>query len=285
MGKVQSIEGRSIAKREVQIVASEVAVLDTAKFDQMQRIATAMAGCSIIPDHLIANPWWWRKNMSPADIAQQREKLGEEAFQASRSEANRRTMANCFLVVNQAVRWEMDPFAIAPETYVVGGKLGYQGKLVAAVVNARAGLERRLDYRFSGSGLDRKVEVIGHFKGETEPRVIELTVGQAKTDNQMWKKDPDQKLIYSAVTKWARRWCPEIVLGVLTDDDLERIARQRGVVTEDDVLEVLATDPPEEVAAEPAEATVEPAEEAPVEHAAQEGADEGQKELFDAKEA
>src|SRR4051812_12735664 len=99
-------------KRELRIVESEIAVLDTAKFEQMYRIAGAMAAATLIPEHLYKD-----KNgaFSPEEVK-----------------------ANCFLIVNQATRWEMDPFSVMPETYVVGGKLGYQGKLVAAVVNSRA---------------------------------------------------------------------------------------------------------------------------------------------------
>jgi hypothetical protein len=175
-------------------------MMDTAKFAHCYRIAKAMASGSLLPDHLRLDRD--KRLLPPAVVA-----------------------GNCFRIVNQAVRWNMDPFALVDETYVVANKLGYQGKLVAAVVNARAGLNRRLMYGFSGQGDGRTVTVIGQFEGEAEPRTITLSVAQAKTANQMWKTDPDQKLVYSGVTKWARRHCPEIMLGVLTDDDIERIER------------------------------------------------------------
>lgn len=168
---------------------------DTARFDHMYRIAKAMAGASLVPDHL--------KGKTPEQTA-----------------------ANCFLVVNQALRWGFDPFAVAPETYAIGGKLAYQGKLIAAVVNSRGGLTGRLQYAFGGQGDGRFVKVMGLFKGESVVREIMLTVKEAKTSNKMWTADPDQKLVYSGTIKWARRYCPEVVLGVLTEDDLERIANE-----------------------------------------------------------
>ena len=67
--------------------------------------------------------------------------------------------------------------------------------------------------------------------GEDEPRVINLSVKEAKTSNDMWTRDPEQKLCYSAVVRWARRYCPEVVLGVLTDDDLDRIAQSERDIT------------------------------------------------------
>jgi hypothetical protein len=44
------------------------------------------------------------------------------------------------MVIQQAVRWQMDPFAVAQECSVIQGKLMHSGKLVAAVVNARGNL-------------------------------------------------------------------------------------------------------------------------------------------------
>jgi hypothetical protein len=64
--------------------------IDTAKFEQAQRIAKLMAAASLMPKHL--------KGSTP-----------EEAI------------ANSFLVVNQAFTWGINPFAVAQETYVVQG--------------------------------------------------------------------------------------------------------------------------------------------------------------------
>jgi hypothetical protein len=195
-------------------------LFDTARFEHMQRISMAMARASLIPDHLC------------------RDKRGEFTFE--------QIVGNCLLIVNQAVRWAMDPFAVAPETYVVRGRLGFQGKLVAAVVNSRAGIKGRLSYNFEGQGDGRTVTVTGKFEDEDKPRAVTLSVGQAKTDNTMWTTDPDQKLVYSGSTKWARRHCPEIMLGVLTDDDLERMtinAQSQPVTTLEQLTDKLATDP------------------------------------------
>lgn len=138
----------------------------------------------------------------------------------------RRTQANCFRVALQAHNWGRNPFDVADRSYVTKGKIGYEGKLVASVVNTRAGLKSRLAYEYSGSGDDRTVTVIGHFRNEPTPRTITLSVKQAKTSNEMWTKDPDQKLAYCGALRWARRHCPEVIDGVMTEDDLEIIAER-----------------------------------------------------------
>lgn len=173
--------------------------MDTGRFEHCYRIAKLMASASLIPDHLKIDPRS-KQPLAPETIA-----------------------ANCFMIVNQAFRWEFDPFGVAPETYIVGGKLAFQGKLVAAAINARAGLEERLSYSFEGKpGTDDfTVTVSGRLKGEAAPRTVRVSVGQAKTQNEMWRKDPEQKLIYTGAIKWARRHTPEIILGVLIEDEVD----------------------------------------------------------------
>ena len=187
-------------------------MMDSARFEHMQRISSSMAASVFLPEHLRG-----RKNNGqfepypPMTVA-----------------------ANCFRVLNQAMRWGVDPFAVADETFVTGGKLGYQGKLITAIVNSRAGLQGRLRYEFSGEGPARKVKILGHFKGMPAPVDVELTVkeGIAASDkgkgpNPMWLRDPDQKLVYSGVVKWARRHCPEVIMGVLTEEDIDAIEASR----------------------------------------------------------
>ena len=169
---------------------------DIGYFDQTARIAEVMANGTLLPEHF----WKDREGtFSPEQVK-----------------------ANCFAICNQARQWGLNPFSVIQATYIVKGRLGFEGKLVAGVVNSLANLKQRLIYTYEGSGLDLTVTVSGTFQGEDEPRTVTLKVKDAMTDNQMWKKDPEQKLCYSGATKWARRHCPEIILGVSTDDDLAK---------------------------------------------------------------
>lgn len=207
----------STKEERLVVVDATNQLYDTARFDHMYRIAQAMYRSSLIADHL---------RNGPKDEA----------------------IANCFMVVNQATLWGMDPFAVAACTYVVGKKLGYEGKLVAALVNSRAGLKdgSRLSYAFSGTGQELTITVTGTFTGEETPRTVRLSVRQAKTNNKMWTNDPEQKLVYSGVTKWARRHCPEVILGVATEDDLDATAATRSTVeTLDDLADDLMNTTPE----------------------------------------
>lgn len=160
--------------------------LDSDIFGQLQRVAKLMSSASLAPAHLRGEG-----------------KLGD-----------------CFLVAAQAFRWRMDPFAVAQHTYVLSGKLGYEGKLIAAIVNASGKLQGSLDYRYSGAGDQRSVTVSGKLVGDAEPREVIGTVAGWKTSNEQWKKNTDQMLAYRGAREWARRYMPEAILGIHADDDL-----------------------------------------------------------------
>lgn len=128
---------------------------------------------------------------------------------------------DCLLVIEQAMRWGMSPFAVAQCTSVVHGRLFFEGKLVAAAVNTSGILQGRMNYTFTGSGKDRAVTATALLKGETEPRTVEVTLASAKTDNAHWTKSPDQMLAYHAARVWTRRHAPEVMLGVYTPEEFD----------------------------------------------------------------
>lgn len=130
--------------------------------------------------------------------------------------------ADCLLVIEQASRWKMSPFAVAQCTSVIQGKLMYEGKLVAAVVNANGNLIERLSFDYSGEGENRTVKVSGRFANEKEARAIEVTLKNVKTANTMWQKQPDQQLMYSGTRAWARRHAPELMLGVYSPEEFDQ---------------------------------------------------------------
>lgn len=191
-------------KREIRVVEDEspaAFMLDTAKFEHCYRLAEAMSRATLLPKHL-------------------------------KGATNEEAKANCFLVVNQAMAWKLNPFLIMGETYEVQGKLGFQGKLIIAVMNTRAGLREKLTFEFNDKkGDDLAVTVSGRFIGEDSPRTVTVSVGQVKTSNQMWTKDPEQKLIYTAAIRWARRYAPEVVMGVMIEEDLEAIKEEAHIAS------------------------------------------------------
>jgi hypothetical protein len=196
-----------VPRRETIVVESIIPTLDTAMFEHMQRIAKMMASSSLVPAHLNSV-----------------RRVGGEDIAVEPQEA----VANCFLVVNQAIRWRMDPFAVAQHVYTTKGRIGYEGKLIAAVINSHPAIEKRLTYRYEGTPRtkERKVVVTAKIKGDDEARSIEGIVKQWETtgSGSPWSDpdDYDQMLAYRGAREWARRWLPEAILGVWGDDEIRQ---------------------------------------------------------------
>ena len=127
---------------------------------------------------------------------------------------------DCLMVVEQAMRWGMSPFAVAQATSVISGKLMFEGKLVAAAVETSGAITGHLDYEFGGAGETRTVTVSATRRGETSPRSVSVALKEARTNNEMWKRQPDQQLVYHGARVWARRWTPAVILGVYSREEM-----------------------------------------------------------------
>lgn len=157
---------------------------------------------------------------------------------------------DCLAVCMQSMQWGMNPFSVAQKTHLVQGNLGYEGQLVNAVVTSMAPTKDRIDFEFFGpwekvigkfqmetSGKGNKyakpswtdrdeegvgVKVFATLRGEDKPRSIDVLLKQCWPRNStQWATDPQQQITYVAVKKWARRYCPDVILGVYTPDELE----------------------------------------------------------------
>lgn len=182
------------------------------------QIASTLMHATLIPDHLRGerkkvNGNWTLVPYAPEQV-----------------------QANVLMVVNRALQWNVDPIALIAESFVVGGKLDFQGKVIIAVVNRLGGLRSNLKFDYNGTGNELTVVVSGTLKTESEPRTISLCYKDAVTKdkdgnvNEQWRKDVESKLAYSGAKKWARRHTPEVVLGLFSEDEEEPVPTVDGSV-------------------------------------------------------
>lgn len=171
--------------------------LEGDNMDKMTRLADVMAkGVTTVPKHLQGN------------------------------------LGDCMAVVMQAMNWNMNPFAVAQKTHLVNGTLGYEAQLVIAVLNSSPLLATRLDFEWFGQWIgvkkddtsaDRGVRVHATLRGESTPRVIEITMAQVGSvrNSPNWANDPRQQIAYLAAKRWGRLHAPDVILGVYTPDELQ----------------------------------------------------------------
>jgi hypothetical protein len=178
---------------------------------------------------------------------------------ATLPETYRKNPANCLMVVMQAAQWKMSPYAVAQKTHFVNGTIGYEAQLVSAVIQQSGAVKGMFEFewfgpweRIVGKFIEResktKKDDYGNFKkyktpgwtfddeegvgikvsailaGEDKPRELTLLLKQATTRNStLWADDPKQQIAYLAQKRWARLYCPGVILGVYTRDELETI--------------------------------------------------------------
>lgn len=128
----------------------------------------------------------------------------------------------CMAVTMQALRWEMDPFAVAAKAYSVNDMIAYEAQLIAAVVHTRAPIRRRPEYEFTGAGADLRCRITCEMQDGSTKVYESPREGDIKTKNSpLWKTDPQQQLGYFSIRSWARRHAPEVLLGVYAPDELD----------------------------------------------------------------
>jgi hypothetical protein len=129
----------------------------------------------------------------------------------------KKSIGDCYIAVSLAGRYGMDPWTLMQEMYIIQGKPMMSGKLSAAILNNSLAEPLRPEY--SGDGDDRTIVLTGRLEGEEKALSVTLKVRDAKTANEQWKKNPDQMLMYSAARMWGRRYAPDILLGIVFDDE------------------------------------------------------------------
>jgi len=130
------------------VPAGDHNALMPANLDDAIRLAKAMASAKLVPEHLQSD------------------------------------VGSCLLVIEQSLRWKMSPFAVAQCTSVIHGRLMWEGKLVAAVVESSGALAGRLRYTHTGSGDDRSVTASARLRGEDQDREVTVVLKDVRTKDK-----------------------------------------------------------------------------------------------------
>jgi hypothetical protein len=154
----------------------------------------------------------------------------------------------CFIVIQMATTWNIDPWIVARNTYQTpGGGIGFTGTLILGILGRsgrfegpirfehfgdwskirgkwkKAKSERGKDYAVADwkeeDEADLGVIVRGKVKNEVEPREFKMYLRECFPRNStLWAQRPEQQICYTAVRAFASIAAPEILMG-LPDTD------------------------------------------------------------------
>jgi hypothetical protein len=141
----------------------------------------------------------------------------------------RGNVSACMMVVQQAVRWGMDPYAVANKAYYVNDQVAYESQLIAALINTSNEIVGRLKIEYEGDAVGKVGEeslvcrVRGRLAADPDDeRVMEQALKTVKIRNSpLWTVNPKLQLAYHTQRSWARLFTPEVLLGIYTPDEIQ----------------------------------------------------------------
>lgn len=192
--------------------------------EHFQRTATAVAVTEQSElDRLLSKPFTPREIYDDATfekVMRMAEILSKSSLSIPKELKN--NVGDCAAVVIQAMLWGINCFAAAQCCHVINGKLGYEAKLINAVVMNSGAIVGSFKYEYQGTGQGLKCRVGAVLRGETEITWNEwYGVADAKVKNSpLWVSNPAMQMGYVQVKFWVRAFTPGALLGIYTVDEL-----------------------------------------------------------------
>ncbi len=157
----------------------------------------------------------------------------------------RGSLPNCIIGIQMARRMGIDEFMFLQKSYVVQGRCGIEGQIAIALINKRAPITDYLHFDYSGEGDNRKCTAwVTHKKGGKLE--FSMTIKEAKDwgwygkSGSAWPKQPDQMLAYRTAMFLARRYFPDVLMGLDLSDELREMESDGSLETK--ITAITSTD-------------------------------------------
>ena len=143
--------------------------------------------------------------------------------------------ANCFLALEMSQRLNINFFELVNGLFIVKGKPGFTGAFIIARINGSGLFPGGLNFEFTGSG---KTLACRAWAKKEDGTLCEAVVSMAMAEKEKWTNNtkyqtmPEQMLTYRSATFFCRRFCPQILMGARTIDELEDINASKMPVKE-----------------------------------------------------
>lgn len=136
--------------------------------------------------------------------------------------------ANCLIAVDMANRMNVSPLLVMQNLYIVKGHPAWSGSFCIAAING-CGKFSPLEFvtvETGGGGCFARAtrkdtgEVC---KGATITMQMAADEGWLSKSGSKWKTFPEQMLRYRAASFFARAFCPEVLVGIQTVEEVQDV--------------------------------------------------------------
>jgi len=152
--------------------------------------------------------------------------------------------ADCLVAIQWAQRTGLDPLELLQNTFVVHGTPGMKASYMIGLANKRGPFEGPIRFRVEGTGDDMVAYAWGVIDGEeyTASASMKMAKAEGWSKNKKYTTMPELMLQYRAATFLVRLYCPEVLSGMPTSDEVEDLRFAEATVVESAPLAELAAD-------------------------------------------
>ena len=166
-------------------------LLDTAKFNHLWRVANIFSSSKMVPDHFRGDP------------------------------------ASTLVALQMAFRLQVDPLMLLQKTYVLKGKPGIEAQLAIALINTRGPFKGPIQWNLEPNA-DKPTKctawAIHKITGQRCDISLDMDTVKAEgwygKDGSKWKTIPAQMFRYRTAMWLGRAYCPEVLMGLYSVDEL-----------------------------------------------------------------
>ena len=153
--------------------------------------------------------------------------------------------ANVFLAIEMAHRLGLGTMEVMQNLYVVHGTPSLSSKFLIGLANRSGRFRGGLRFEVTGDGERMAVRCYATDRETAEELEVTVTMAQAKragwTKNSKYVEMPEQMCSYRAATFFVRRYCPEVMLGMMTVDEANELPRSVAIEPVSDPLDAILT--------------------------------------------
>ena len=136
--------------------------------------------------------------------------------------------SNCLIAIEQANRLNMSPFMVMQNLYIIQGKPSWSSKFLIAMINGSKKFDSELQYDEKKDASGKPYSCLAWtMKNGRRVEGMEVTMDMAKDEGWLakngskWKTLPALMLRYRAASFFANLNCPELTLGIYTQEEYE----------------------------------------------------------------
>lgn len=133
------------------------------------------------------------------------------------------------VALNMASRMNADPVMVMQNLYVVNGMPAWSGQFVIAMINTSGRFATPLRFKLSGKGDAMSCYAYIKTHDDEEIRGTTISMDMAKKEGwygksgSKWQSMPEQMIQYRAASFFGRLYCPDLLMGIYTEDEAMEI--------------------------------------------------------------